>query len=163
MGAIEFKQITKDELEDYRMLILPAVYEELEESEVMDTDYICLALLTDDEAAGAIITDLEDGGDLCLLSIWTDPRFRRQGVATSLLHEMTQVALELYDWEPLQYGDDILLKAMYCLSEEYRTPLEAWLMKNDFTDFTIMKEAEGDANEICGATAEIHFYRSTGL
>ena len=160
MGAIEFVQVTAGDLEKYRMLILPAIYDELSASESMETEYICIAAQDGDEPVGVIVTDMEDNGDLNLLSIWTDQRCRRQGVATALLKKMTYVAFRLYDWDDTQYGDDIIIKAMYSLSDNFREPFEAWLKKNDFTDFAIMDEGEGDKPAICGATAEVHFYRA---
>ncbi len=159
MGAIEYKQVTKDDLEKYRLLILPAIYDEIKDAESPDTDYISIAAWDGDTPAGVIITDLEDSGDLNLLSIWTGQEYRRQGVASALLHKMTYVALNLYDWDNMQYGDDVILKTMYSLSDKYREPFEAWLRKNDFTDFLIIRDEEADKPEICGATAEIHCFR----
>ena len=60
----------------------------------------------------------------------------------------------------LHRGDDILLKTMYCLREEYRKPFEEWLVQNDFTDFGILKQADGTSPEIRSATAEIHIFRT---
>ena len=44
------------------------------------------------------------------LSVWTKPEYRRMGVASALKDQMTFVAVNLYDWEDAQYGDDVLLK-----------------------------------------------------
>lgn len=158
----EYKEITKEGLEEYRPLILPMVYEELCEQERIDTEYICLSLWLNGEPVGAIIAELEDSGDMNLLSIWTDQRYRRMGVASALRDKMTEIAVNLYDWEEGQYGDDILFKTMYSLSEPYRTPFEEWLKANDFTDFAILREAEGDKPAICAASAEIHFFKLVG-
>ena len=51
---------------------------------------------------------------------------------------------------------------MYSLTDTYREPFEKWLEANDFTEFCILKEAEGYKPEICSAWAEIHFYRYDG-
>ena len=158
--SIEYKEITKDNLEDYKDLILPMVYEELSEQEDMDTEYICLATWIDEKPVAALIADTEGNGDLNLLSIWTDQDYRNIGVATELLNKMLKVAVNLYDWDEGQYGDDIILKTMYALEGKYRTVLEAWLQKNDFTDFCILKDADDNTPEVCSATAEIHFYRA---
>ena len=45
---------------------------------------------------------------------------------------------------------------------EIRKPFEEWLMKNDFTEFGIVREEEGDRPEICTAVADIHFFRTSG-
>ena len=51
---------------------------------------------------------------------------------------------------------------MYSLQEEYSQPFRQWLEKNDFTDFAILKEAKDGQPEICAASAEINFFRTTG-
>ena len=159
MDQVEYRQITKKEIESYRDLILPDIYEELEHSESPESDYIALAAWIDDKPVSAIVVDPEDNGDLVMLSIWTDQEYRRRGIASGLLQKMTYVAYRLYDWEDMQYGDDIILKTMYCLADLFRAPFEAWLEKNSFTDFTVMSRADDDRPDICGASAEIHYYR----
>ena len=156
----EYTEITREELTRYQPLILPMVYEELEAQEEIGSDYICIACCLGGEPAGAIIAEPEGNGDLNLLSIWTDPRYRRMGVASALRDKMTQVAVSLYDWDDGQYGDDVLLKTMYALSDRYREPFEAWLEKNDFTDFGILTEPSADTPAIRSASAEIHFFRT---
>ena len=158
----EYKEIKKDELEMYRHLILPMVYDELMQQENINTDYICIASWLGGEPVGVIIVDLEGNGDLNLLSIWTDQRYRRMGVASALKDKMTFVAVNLYDWDDAQYGDNVFLRTMYCLADEYREPFEGWLMANDFTDFGILSKGAIDSPEKCCATAEINFMRFTG-
>ncbi len=155
----EYKEILKADLELYKSLILPDIYEELAEQDDISAEYICLSSWLGDKPVGALIADLEDNGDINLLSIWTTPEYRRKGIASGLRDKMTQIAVSLYNWDDAQYGDDVLLKTMYCLRDEYRKPFEEWLIKNDFTDFYIMNYADGDRPEICSATAEIHFMR----
>lgn len=155
-----YKEITKETLADYQSLILPMVYEELQEQEDMNTEYICIAACLDEEPAGVMIVAPEGNGDLNLLSIWTKQEYRRLGVASALFHKMAEVASVLYDWEETQYGDDVLINAMYCLEPEYREALEGWLMHNGFTDFCVLKPEQEDTPEIYSATAEIHFYRT---
>ena len=157
----EYKEITKEDLEKYQSLILPMVYKELTEQEELSAEYICISSWLDDKPVGALIADLEENGDINLLSVWTDSNYRRMGIASALRDKMTLIAVNIYDWEENQYGDDVLLKTMYSLSEKYRKPFEAWLEENDFTDFCILSEASEDKPEIRSATAEIHFYRTT--
>ena len=159
LGTIEYIEITKETLSDYEDLILPAICEELSAQEHMNEEYMCVAACTDGLPVAVGIMDFEDAGDLNLLSVRTDLRFRNMGLASALLHKMIEVACNLYDWEENQFGDDVVLKTMYCLAQEYREPFEAWLRKNDFTDFAVLKAPEGDLPEVCAATAEIHFYR----
>ncbi len=156
----EYREIMKEDLERLKPLILPDIYEELQEQEEIGTEYIAIASWLEDTPAGVIIADPEGNGDINLLSIWTAPEFRRMGIASALRDKMTEVATALYDWEEGQYGDDILLKTMYCLREEYRKPFEEWLVQNDFTDFGILKQADGTSPEIRSATAEIHIFRT---
>ena len=160
MMKVDYKEITKGDLDTYKDLILPMIYEELSHEEKPEENYICLAACVDDIPAGAIVTLMNNDGSLTLLSIWTDQRYRRQGIASGLLQKMTYVAYRLYDWEMSQYGDDVQLRAMYRLSERYKKPLEAWLMKNDFTDFAITQEGDEENPSTCVAMAEIHFFRT---
>lgn len=158
----EYKEITKASLEKYRSLILPMIYEELTQQEELSTDYICIASWLNKEPVGVIIVDLEGNGDMNLLSIWTDQRYRRMGVASALLEKMYFVAVNLFDWEESQYGDEVHLKTMYSLSDKYRTPFEEWLKANDFTDFSILSQSKDGQPEKCGASAEINFYKLNG-
>ena len=158
--ALEYREITKEVLEEYRELILPMVYKELEEQDDINSEYICIATWLDGEPVGALISELEGSGDINLLSIWTAQEYRQLGIASALLDKMLEVASELYDWEEGQYGDDVVLKTMYCLKDKYRAIFEEWLKANDFTDFLITHDTQDDTPQICSATAEVHFYRS---
>ena len=157
----EYRQITKKELESFKLLILPDIYEELCDQEGIDTEYICIASWLNDMPVGAIIADPEGSGDINLLSVWTVPEYRHMGIASALLDKTLQVAAALFDYEEGQYGDDITLKTMYCIEDEYRKPFEEWLMKNDFTEFGVIKVSEGDRPEICIASSDIHFSRTS--
>ncbi len=159
MNNITYRQITEKDLEEYEELILPMVLEELRQQDSIEENYLALAAVYEDKAVGALVAELEDNGDISLLNIWTDEKYRRKGIASGLLQKMTEVARALYDWEDGQYGEDIILKTMYCLEDQYREAFEEWLRKNDFTDFLIIRDEEADKPEICGATAEIHFFR----
>ena len=60
----EYRQIEKKDLESFKKLILPDIYEELNDQEEIDTDYIAISSWMNDEPAGAIIIDPEGSGDL---------------------------------------------------------------------------------------------------
>ncbi len=160
MNTITYEQITEKDISKYKDLILPMVYEELLLQENIEENYLALAATDGDTALGALVAEWEEDGDITLLSIWTSKDHRREGVASGLIKKMTEVALALYDWEGGQYGDDITIKTMYCLEDQYREVFEAWLEKNDFTDYIILREGTADRPEICGATAEVHFFRT---
>ena len=160
MNTITYEQITEKDISKYKDLILPMVYEELLLQENIEENYLALAATDGDTALGALVAEWEEDGDITLLSIWTSKDHRRDGVASGLIKKMTEVALALYDWEGGQYGDDITIKTMYCLEDQYREVFEAWLEKNDFTDYIILREGTADRPEICGATAEVHFFRT---
>lgn len=159
MKTITYKQITEKDLSEYEAFMLPMIYEELLQQSCIEENYIALAAIDEDTALGVVIAEPEDGGDINLLSIWTAMDRRREGIASGLLQKMTEVARALYKWDDGQYGDDITLKTMYCLDDRYRKIYEAWLEKNGFTDFMVMRDETEDRPDICGATAEIHFYR----
>ncbi len=157
--AIDFKQITKEELDAYKGVLLPMIYEELSQQDDIETEYIGIAATEGEKVIGAIVAEPDDDGDLTLLSVWVVPEKRNEGVASQLLQKMLYVAYRLYNWEDGQYGDDITLKTMYCLADEYREPFEKWLEKNDFTDFYITRTSRLGQPDICTASAEIHMYR----
>ena len=159
MKMITYKQITEKDLSEYEAFMLPMIYEELLQQSCIEENYIALAAIDEDTPFGVVIAEPEDGGDINLLSIWTAMDRRREGIASGLLQKMTEVARALYKWDDGQYGDDITLKTMYCLDDRYRKIYEAWLEKNGFTDFMVMRDETEDRPDICGATAEIHFYR----
>ena len=159
MKTITYKQITEKNLSEYEAFMLPMIYEELLQQSCIEENYIALAAIDEDTSLGVVIAEPEDGGDINLLSIWTAMDRRREGIASGLLQKMTEVARALYKWDDGQYGDDITLKTMYCLEDRYRKIYEAWLEKNGFTDFMVMRDETEDRPDICGATAEIHFYR----
>ena len=159
MKTITYKQITEKDLSEYEAFMLPMIYEELLQQSCIEENYIALAAIDEDTSLGVVIAEPEDGGDINLLSIWTAMDRRREGIASGLLQKMTEVARALYKWDDGQYGDDITLKTMYCLDDRYRKIYEAWLEKNGFTDFMVMRDETEDRPDICGATAEIHFYR----
>ncbi len=159
MKTIIYKQIAKNELSGYESLMLPMIYEELSQQDSIEEGYIALAAEEENEPLGVLVAEPEDSGDINLLSIWTVKDRRKEGIASGLLGKMSEVARALYEWDDGQYGDDITLKTMYCLEDRYREVFEAWLEKNSFTDFMVMRDATKDRPDICGATAEIHFYR----
>ncbi len=160
MNTITYKQITEANLPEYEALMLPMIYEELkQQTSIEENNYLALAAMDDDTPVGALVAELEDNGDLNLLSIWTDQDHRREGVASGLLHKMADIVRALYNWEDGQYGEDISLKTMYCLNRRYRDIFESWLEKNDFTDFLILRDGNEEHPDICGATAEIHIFR----
>ncbi len=161
MSEMMIKALEREDLEPCEMLILPMIVEELKQSKDWEEDgYINLVGYEDQTPLGVLIAEADPQGDLTLLSIWTDPECRRQGVATKLLQAMTQVALQLYQWEEHQYGDDVLLRVMYCLENKHLEVFEAWLRKNDFTDFYILDDDADDRPAIRSADAEIHFFRT---
>lgn len=138
------------------------IYDELREQVHIETDYIGIGAWLEGKPVGAIVMDMDDDGNLTLLSIWTDQSYRRQGVATALFGKVLDVATQLYDWDEYQYGDDIMVNTMYCLEDRYRLPLEEWLKKIDFTDFCLLKDENDDRPAIRSATAEVHMFRVFG-
>ena len=159
MMTITYKQITEKELSKYESLMLPMIYEELEQQASIEEEYIAIAAEEEDEPLGVLVAEFEDSGDINLLSIWTTQDRRREGIASGLFDKMAEIARALYEWDDGQYGDDINVKTMYCLDDRYREIFEAWLEKNHFTDFMVMRDATKDRPDKCGATAEIQFYR----
>ena len=132
MMTITYKQITEKELSKYESLMLPMIYEELEQQASIEEEYIAIAAEEEDEPLGVLVAEFEDSGDINLLSIWTTQDRRREGIASGLFDKMAEIARALYEWDDGQYGDDINVKTMYCLDDRYREIFEAWLEKKSF-------------------------------
>ena len=86
--------IDKETLPRYRDLILPYIYEELENcrEDLADENYICLSGTAENDDGilipiAALVMLMEANGDLAVLSIYTIPEHRRQGIASELLEK----------------------------------------------------------------------------
>ncbi|MBQ6505517.1 MAG: GNAT family N-acetyltransferase [Flexilinea sp.] len=160
---MNFEAIEKKELSKYRELILPYIYDELSDSAgELDENYICLAGCVENEdgiliPVSALVMLMETNGDLALLSIYTLPERRRQGIASELLEKAIFIGRQLYIFDEGENEEFINLKAIYRLSEKFRTPFEEFLKKNNFTDFYLLDEQDGP--QVWAAIEEIQFYR----
>ena len=165
-GEMQIELITKENIENYRQLIIPMVYDELLENLPDDKDgelyYLCLGT-----AVSAVVMELEDFGDLNLLSIFTLPGYRRKGYATAILQKAVMMARQLYQWDEGEEDDDVVLKTLFRLPEDMEEDFAAFLAANGFTDFLLLEDADDPATEpgedgeklnIWSAFGEIHFY-----
>jgi hypothetical protein len=116
-----------------------------------------------DKPVGVIVADPEETGDINILSVWTDYDHRRQGVASGLFSKLMEVVLGLYQWDDMEYGDDITVRVMYCLENDTKRSFELWLEDLGFSEFNELRDAGDDRPAICGATAEVHLFRYEGL
>ena len=164
--------ISKDTLGRYRALILPSVYEELRRHDAeLDTYYLCLAAVPDGPAAAAgdgpaaaaaggpvsvLVAQMEDSGDLLIISLYTLPEERRKGYASYLKEQLLTAARGLFLWEEGETEADIYLKTLYRLPEGAEAAYDAFLKKNGFTEFYLLDEEER-YNTWC-ALAEVRFY-----
>lgn len=96
--------------------------------------------------------------DLAVLSIFTLPEHRRQGIASELLDKALFIARRLFVFEEGEDEDYINLKAVYRLSDKFRLPFEAFLKKNNFTDFYLIDEH--DDPQVWAGIGEIRFYKT---
>lgn len=157
--------IEKEELSQYENLILPYIYEELDDSggELSENNYLCLAASAENEKGSLVpvsvlVMLLEANLDLAVLSIYTLPEYRRQGIASRLLDKALFVARRLFVFEEGEDEDFINLKAIYRLSDEFRIPFEEFLKKNNFTDFYLLDEH--DDPQVWAAIEEVRFYKT---
>ena len=182
---MQIKLITKKNIEQYRQLIIPLIYDELLEDLPDDENdelfYLCLACHADpdemsaeenaeadsDAAVAAVVVEMEDFGDLNLLSIFTLPEYRRKGYATAILQKAVMMARELYQFDEGEEDDDIVLKTLFRLPKEMEEDFAAFLAANGFTDFLLLEDADdpetepgedGEVLNIWSAYGEIHFY-----
>ena len=156
--------IEKETLPRYKELILPYIYEELASySDDLAESYICLAGTAENEdgilfPVSALVMLREANLDLAVLSIFTLPEHRRQGIASELLDKALFIARRLFVFEEGEDEDYINLKAVYRLSDKFRLPFEAFLKKNNFTDFYLIDEH--DDPQVWAGIGEIRFYKT---
>ena len=138
--------IDKETLPRYRDLILPYIYEELENcrEDLADENYICLSGTAEND-------------DGILIPIAAE--HRRQGIASELLEKAIFVSRQLFVFEDGEDEEFINLKAVYRLSEKFKNPFEEFLKKNNFTDFYLLDEH--DNPQVWAAVEEIRFYKKT--
>ena len=160
---MKIEAITKENLPRCRELILPYIYEELESYEGDPAaEYICLQYNETDgdgtiAPVSALVMLMEPEGELALLSVYTLPEYRRQGYASELLAKAVFAARQLFRFDEGEDEEFIDLKAVYCLTDEYRTAFESFLKINRFTDFYLLDEAADP--QVWAAVMELRFYR----
>ena len=162
---MNIEAIEKEKLPQYQDVILPYIYDELDEcgGDLAENNYLCLAANVENEdgilfPVSALIMLLEANEDLAVLSIYTLPEYRRQGIASKLLDKALFIARRLFIFEEGEDEDIINLKAIYRLSDEFRIPFEEFLKKNNFTDFYLFDEH--DDPQVWAAIEEIRFYKT---
>ena len=156
--------ITRENLSDYKHLILTYIWEELNHYPTdLDEDFICLAAHIQNPdgiffPVSAVICQMEPIGDLNVLSIYTLPEHRRQGYASALLAKVLYIARRLYQFEEDVTEENIFLKSTYRLSPEREAVYDSFLKKNHFTDFVLLDEK--DDPQVWAAMAEYRFYKT---
>ncbi len=156
--------ISREDLPRYKDLILPYIYEELEDyPDDREFDLICLAGTTENAdgiiiPVSALVMQMEPYGDLAVLSIYTLPDHRRRGIASELLDKAVFVSRQLYVFDEGEDEEIVDMKAVYRLSEPRRTVFEEFLKKNHFTDYFLLDE--NDDPQVWAAIAQIRFYKT---
>jgi len=159
--------MTGETLPEYRDLILPHVYEELSSfQEDLDTKYICLAVSQGERPAAALIAQMEETGDIGILSVYTLPEHRRKGLASALMEKTVQIARALFQWEEGETVEYVAIKSIYRLPEDLEKVYRAFLEANHFTEFVLLRGAEedpgedGDALDVWCGFAEARFWKT---
>lgn len=156
--------IRKEELRQYSHLILPYVCDELGAYEGdLDREYICLYACAENPdgilfPVSALIMLMEMDGALSVLSVYTLPEYRRRGIASELLDKAVFIARRLFIFDEDEDEEEISLKAVYRLSPARREVFEAFLKKNNFTDFYLLDDS-GEL-KVWAAISEIRFYQT---
>lgn len=163
-NAMNIEVISREDLPRYKDLILPYIYEELEDyPDDREFDLICLAGTTENAdgiiiPVSALVMQMEPYGDLAVLSIYTLPDHRRRGIASELLDKAVFVSRQLYVFDEGEDEEIVDMKAVYRLSEPRRTVFEEFLKKNHFTDYFLLDE--NDDPQVWAAIAQIRFYKT---
>ena len=138
--------IGKEELGQYAHLVLPYVCDELAAYEGdPEREYICLYGSIENEDSilfpvSALVMLMEPDGALSLLSVYTLPEYRRRGFASELLDKAVFIARRLFIFDEGEDEEVISVKAVYRLSPARLDVFEAFLKKNDFTDFYLLND-----------------------
>ncbi|MCR5777194.1 MAG: GNAT family N-acetyltransferase [Lachnospiraceae bacterium] len=161
---MEIKAVGIEEIEEYEHLILPVVYEELTDGDETNDEervYLCLAAINDDgEAVSFIVAELEDFGDINILSIFTDLKWRRQGYAKLLKEKVVEAARRLFVWEDDEVKEDVILKTLYRLPAGMERDYEAFLKGSGFTDFVLVVDGQQyQSLNVWSAFCEICFFK----
>lgn len=136
---IEMEAIDEALLADYEGVILPDVYELLEETakeEALTEHYLCIGAKEESVAVAALILELEeDTGDLVILSLFVAQEYRRQNIATDLIHSALQIASESFIFLEGEEEDLVQMKMSSLLPEDVHKVWHAFLESVGFTDF----------------------------
>ncbi len=151
---MRIEAVTVENLNEYKELILPYIYEEFRGCEdVPESPYFGLAAFSDNDPgnlsrpASVLVIQPEPTGDLNIVSIYTRPECRRQGFGSALLDSAIQVARQMFQWEEGETEDLVIFKTLYRLPEDLQEIYEAFLIKNHFTEFVELDDVISDEAE----------------
>lgn len=140
---IYYEAVTKKNLPDYRDVILPDLYEELD---VMDVEpiglgYLCIGARDDKsrQTAGAIAGVLmaeEDGSaSIMIRSIFVRRDSRRKKIGNTLISRLLSIAAGTYLFPDGEKEAEIMVKIQYLLTRYESEQFTAFLQDFGFTDF----------------------------
>ncbi len=140
---IYYEAVTKKNLPDYRDVILPDLYEELD---VMDVEpiglgYLCIGARDDKsrQTAGAIAGVLmaeEDGSaSIMIRSIFVRRDSRRKKIGNTLISRLLSIAAGTYLFPDGEKEAEIMLKIQYLLNQYESEMFTAFLQDFGFTDY----------------------------
>ena len=135
--SISYQWVEKEQLEEYKEVILPFVLEEMySQMENTEVPYFCIGARIQEKVVGAIVAEGEPIGSLIILSLYVLPAYRQKGIGSTLLKKGLDVAYCSYQFE--EEEEEISYKIQYSLSDEAEQILENFLKKNGFTDFATL-------------------------
>ena len=159
---ITYCQITPQNINSFREVMIPGVYKELlQQEEPYVNRYFAIGAKAEGETAGALVADhSEITGDLLILSLFVKRAYQGRDIGSGLLKKLVDLAYVSYDRGPGEYGVDIFVKMMYSLPDDIREGLEQFLKKNEFTDFYVFEKGRDGKPDTRGASAQVHFMYS---
>ena len=94
---MELVQITNENVERYESVLLPQVYQMMLGDGMFAPEMLlCIGKEDGGVAAGAIVAELSDDGDIQILSLIVAPEYRRRGIGKELFEAMIDVASSGY-------------------------------------------------------------------
>ena len=138
INNLEIVTFGKRDLDDFKHLILPNVYEQLFLTDDFREEAVwCIAATIDNIPIGVLVAQLFENEEVLIHSLVVGKEYRRMGVGREMIENLMTVANEEFDTYDGE-GDNVVglfMHTEYALDNEIGKNYEAFLKAVGFTDF----------------------------
>ncbi len=135
---LEFVTFTRKDLDYFKELILPNVYEQLFLTEDFEEEAVyCIAATVDNIPVAVLVAQLFENEEVLIHSIVVGIEYRRMGIGREMIQNLMTIANEEFD-PYLGEGDNVVglfMHTEYALDTEMGKNYESFLRAVGFTDF----------------------------